>query len=171
MNPHADHDQNRGPSSHPQVSVVALQHVCREVASEIVTLQRAAYALEAELIGTDAIPPLHETIEQVQGLTIALLGIRIDGRVAAMLGYQRDRDAVDIDRLAVHPDHSRQGLARKLLKHLHACESDAARFTVSTGRDNLPAVMLYEGMGYHPIGDLEVIPGLVVRRFERLSRC
>ena len=61
-----------------------------------------------------------------------------------VLGYRRDGDAVDIDRLAVDPAFFRRGLATKLLRELFVRERDATLFTVSTGFGNHPAIDLYE---------------------------
>lgn len=147
--------------------VVAVNHRDRAVAESIVALQRAAYAIEARLIGFDGIPPLHECVEDVMALDLTILAVIENERPIAMLGYTREGDSVDIDRLAVHPDHFRRGLARTLIAALHERESDAPRFEVSTGRDNEPARKLYRSMGYREVGDVALPEGVVVTRFVR----
>lgn len=147
--------------------VVAVNHRDRAVAESIVALQRAAYAIEARLIGFDGIPPLHECVEDVMALDLTILAVIENERPIAMLGYSRDANSVEIDRLAVHPDHFRRGLARKLIASLHERESDATRFDVSTGRDNEPAKSLYRQMGYQDSEDVALSEGVVITRFVR----
>lgn len=71
-----------------------------------------------------------------------------DGELIGVLGYTRASDTVDIDRVAVDPARFRRGVGRMLLGAVHRRESDAARFEVSTGAANHPAIALYEAMGY-----------------------
>jgi ribosomal protein S18 acetylase RimI-like enzyme len=147
--------------------VVVLDHHVSAVADRIVDVQRAAYRIEADLIAFDGIPPLHESAAQVAALDLSLLGIFDGQRLAALLGYTRSGPRVEIDRLAVHPDYFRRGLARRLIEALHERESDAARFDVSTGAANVPALTLYQQLGYVAIGD-ELLPeGVVVTRLVR----
>lgn len=149
--------------------VEVLDHTTPDMAMAIANLQRAAYSIEADLIGSDAIPTLHETASHVAALQLTMLGIRHDMQPVAILGYSRIDDVVDIDRLAVCPAHHRRGLARRLIETLHDREPDARRFHVSTGHDNLPAIHLYARLGYRRIGDEDLPEGITITRFERTS--
>ena len=82
------------------------------------------------------------------------------------MGYGRDGDVVDIDRLAVAPAAFRRGIGRALVAAVHDREPDARAFTVSTGTDNAPAVALYTSLGYRPVGS-SVLDGCPVTRFAR----
>ena len=140
------------------------------MAASTVEVQRAAYRVEADLIGFDGIPPLHETAGDVEALDLVLLGAHDDGRLVGLVGYRRDGDTVDIDRLAVHPDHHRKGIGAALLRQVHLIEATATAFEVSTGEANLPAVALYERLGYRSTGTAEIAPGTRVRRLRRHLR-
>lgn len=137
------------------------------IATQVVSVQQAAYAVEAALIGFDGIPPLHETEHDVVKLDLTLLGVVEEGHLLAMVGYRRSGDTVDIDRLVVRPERFRQGLGSRLLQNLHERESTASCFTVSTSRHNDPALRLYERAGYRAMEDVTLAGGLVVRRLER----
>ena len=137
------------------------------VAELVLQIQRAAYAVEAELVGYDAIPPLHETLAELQSKPLIFLGASCDRTLAGVLGYSRDGDTVDIDRVAVDPAFFRRGLARKLLRELFARERDAMQFTVSTGFGNQPAIELYEGFGFHVVGEDYPTPGTRIVLLQR----
>jgi ribosomal protein S18 acetylase RimI-like enzyme len=137
------------------------------VAERVLRIQRAAYAVEAELVGYDAIPPLHETLTELQSQPLIFLGASCDRTLAGVLGYSREGDTVDIDRVAVDPAFFRRGLARRLLRELFARERDAERFTVSTGYGNQPALRLYEGFGFRVVGEGHPAPGARIVLLQR----
>lgn len=133
-------------------------------AAAVWAAQRAAYEVEAELIGFAAIPPLHETLDELVSNDLSWLGIRnSDGAVVAALGLVEDGDLIDIDRLFVAPGSFRNGHARALLAEL----SPAKTVTVSAARDNAPAIRLYETAGFARVDEDEVVPGLTIIRFKR----
>jgi ribosomal protein S18 acetylase RimI-like enzyme len=138
------------------------------MAAQIVAVQHAAYRTEAQLIGFDDIPPLHETAADVMQLDLTLLGIIDGGELAALLGYRRRDLDVEIDRLAVHPSSFRRGFARRLIEELHRREAVATRFDVSTGRDNVPALTLYLQLGYQPVGEVDLPEGVTITRLARV---
>lgn len=139
----------------------------RAVADRVLAIQRAAYRVEADLVGYDTIPPLTESLAELRARPLIFLGARCDEVLAGVLGYARGGDTVDIDRLAVDPAFFRRGLAGRLLRELFVRERDAGRFLVSTGLGNDPAVRLYERFGFEVVGADEPVPGARVVRLER----
>ena len=151
----------------PAPRPVPLDLAVPAVLAEVLRLQRAAYAVEAALIGDDRIPPLHESAEQLRAAGLDWLGVaRADGAgdVAAAVAWVVEDGLLDLHRLVVDPAWARRGLGRALVQHLLAAHPDL-RVTVSTGRDNLPARRLYEGRGFQEAGTVEVLPGLAVTRY------
>jgi ribosomal protein S18 acetylase RimI-like enzyme len=139
-----------------------------QVAKEILAVQRAAYAVEAELIGSGAIPPLHETLEELQSTTERFLGIRDADGLAALVAWDRHPDeTLDVCRLAVAPRAFRRGYATALLDALDEREP-AQRTVVSTGAANAPALALYRQRGFVELETVEVEPGLKVLNLERI---
>jgi SAM-dependent methyltransferase len=136
------------------------------VAAEVLTLQHAAYRVEAELIGDDRIPPLHETLDELLAATdLQWRGIHIDERIVAAMAVTGVGRQCDIDRLIVDPAYARQGLGRSLVEAvLHH-----SVVTVATGALNMPAKALYESLGFRVVRDLEVLPGLSITEFERTN--
>lgn len=135
--------------------------------SSLITLQRAAYAVEAELIGAPSLPPLSETPEQLRASGESFLGARVGGRLAGAVSWKRDEDTVDIHRLVVDPAMFRRGIAGALLDELEAREAGAAHWTVGTGAANAPARALYERRGFTTTGERIVPGGVRVVRMDR----
>ncbi|WP_405551119.1 GNAT family N-acetyltransferase [Streptomyces sp. NBC_01171] len=130
-------------------------------------LQRAAYAVDATLIGFDGIPPLHETLQELRGCTESFLGIADETGLAGAVSWTRlDDGTLDICRLVVHPRAHRRGVATALLNRLDAIES-ADLTLVSTGTANHPALALYEKRGFTPTSKRQIAPGVTVTLLER----
>lgn len=134
------------------------------VAGRVVEIQRAAYRIEADLIGFDGIPPLHDTVADVREHDLHWFGSFEDGQFAGIIAWT-DVDGVrEIDRLAVHPRFHRRGHARALVEHALG----HPRVVVSTGTANTPARTLYESLGFVPIGTSEIAPGVTTTDYERV---
>jgi GNAT superfamily N-acetyltransferase len=117
-----------------------IDHHDPSYADRIWDLQQASYAVEADLIGCAEIPPLLEGVRAVTQLDLTILGATERGDLVGIVGYRREAENVDIDRLAVHPAQFRRGYGRKLIEAVHAREESAEQFMVSTGADDLPAL-------------------------------
>ncbi len=72
-----------------------------ELAYVLLTIQHAAYALEAELIGDDRIPPLHENIDDLRSADLMWLVSFSGSRPIGAVGWSEDEEELDIDRLVV----------------------------------------------------------------------
>lgn len=151
------------------IEVVTLDQRERAVAEGVVSVQRAAYAVEAAIIGYDRMPGLLEGVDDVMRLPLTLLGAKADGRLAGVLGFTVTDSVVEIDRLVVHPTHFRRGVGGRLVSALHDLGARAERFEVSTGTDNAPAVSLYLAMGYECTGT-ELSDGVALSHFTRQVR-
>ena len=57
----------------------------RAVAGAVLAVQRRAYRVEADLVGFDAIPPLHETLADLQASTETFLAANVDGQLAGLV--------------------------------------------------------------------------------------
>lgn len=145
-------------------AVTALDITEPATAAAVLRLQRAAYAVEAALIGHSGIPELTESLAQLQRADLHWLGSVVDGHLVAAVAYSCPSPRLlDIERLVVHPDHFRRGLGRALVGAL----PPSPITVVSTGRANAPARALYLGLGFRPVEDVEAVPGLWVTRFRR----
>ncbi|MGI5287255.1 GNAT family N-acetyltransferase [Nonomuraea polychroma] len=135
---------------------------------ELLALQKAAYAVEAEIIKDDRIPPLHESLADLRAQPLRWLGaVDEDGRLAGAVAWEETVDEVDVNRLIVHPGALRRGIGRALVKEV-LVRAGARRVVVATGRDNAPARRLYEGLGFVLTREVEVIPGLWIANYALL---
>ncbi|WP_210407834.1 GNAT family N-acetyltransferase [Allokutzneria sp. NRRL B-24872] len=127
-----------------------------------------AYRVEAELIGFDGIPALHETLSEMRAEPLRWLGaVTPSGEPVAFLAWQRTSEGeVDIDRLCVDPDWFRKGLASALVDEVLREDGPVI---VSTGAANAPAITLYERKGFVRTGTFSPAPGLDLATF-RLDR-
>ena len=130
-------------------------------------LQRASYAVEAQLIGFDGIPALHESRQELRDCGESFLGLDDETGLAGAVSWARLQDGtLDICRLMVHPRVHRRGIATALLDSLDRAEP-ARRAVVSTGTANHPALALYKRRGFTPIGTRGIAPGTSITVLER----
>jgi ribosomal protein S18 acetylase RimI-like enzyme len=134
-------------------------------AASVLALQRAAYAVESELIGSDAIPGLHESLEDLRDSPEEFAGVVDDGELVAALAYEVTLEVLDISRLVVAPSAFRRGLGERLVRWVLDAVPRPITI-VSTGSRNAPAIALYAKLGFTEVGRAEPVPGLPVTRFE-----
>jgi GNAT superfamily N-acetyltransferase len=155
-----------GQFSQPEVQPLSLRDSA--IAERVLALQRAAYAIEAEWIGSTDIPQLHETLDQLQRSNETWVGITEGSNLVAALAYEAGADQLVISRLVVSPAHARHGFGERLVRWVLASRPHD-RAVVSTGSANLPALGLYAKLGFNEVVQEEVVPGLTVTHLQRLS--
>ncbi|MEU1762816.1 GNAT family N-acetyltransferase [Micromonospora sp. NPDC005223] len=124
-------------------------------AGEILTVQRAAYLVEAQRYRDVFLPPLTETLDEVRAaltgpdvVLTARRGTRLVGSVRARV----DGDTAHVGRLSVAPDQQGRGVGGRLLDAVEqACAYRVARFALFTGADSATNLSLYAGRGYRVV--------------------
>jgi GNAT superfamily N-acetyltransferase len=122
-------------------------------AEEILALQRLAYQSEAAIYQDYGIPPLTQTLAELQAelnrrqVLKAVEAGRIVGSVRAHL----EEGTCCIGRLIVHPAYQNRGLGTKLMAEIEACFPEARRYELFTGHLSARNLYLYQKLGYRPV--------------------
>ena len=121
-------------------------------AGEVMTLQRAAFVQEALIYGTPEMPPLTQTLEEVESELHENLGcVALDGpRMVGAVRARLDGSLLLVGRIAIAPDRAGEGIGTTLLaaverRGAEAGATEAELFTGSLSEANL---RLSEREGY-----------------------
>ena len=129
-------------------------------AGEVMTLQRAAFVQEALIYGSPEMPPLTQTLEEVESELQENLGVvALDG--ARMIGALRarvDGDLLLVGRIAIAPDRAGAGIGSALLEAVErrGAEAGATEAELFTGSLSEANLRLYERLGYR---ETQRVPG------------
>lgn len=128
-------------------------------AGELLTIQRAAYASEAQLYGDPFLPALTETLSDISAdLDVhPSLGIRIEGRLVAAVRWKIEGDVARLNSFVVAPDMQSRGLGQILLRAAER-DSGAEEAELLFPSRSLPSLALCRREGYEevrrlPLGD------------------
>jgi ribosomal protein S18 acetylase RimI-like enzyme len=118
-------------------------------AGEVLTVQRAAFASEAIIYGDPAMPPMVQTLEELEAELRTADGwvARVDGRLVGAIRVREDDDLLLIGRIAIAPDMQGSGIGRALLDAAET-HSDATQAELFTGKLSEANLRLYENCGY-----------------------
>lgn len=118
-------------------------------AGEVMTLQRAAFVSEAQIYGSADMPPLTQTLTEVEAELRNSSGLtaRIAGRLVGAIRYVEDDGVLLIGRIAIAPDMQGEGLGRTLLDAAEK-QSSADVAELFTGSLSEANIRLYEACGY-----------------------
>ena len=118
-------------------------------AGEVLTVQRAAFVSEAQIYGSADMPPLTQTLEELEAELRENDGwvARVGGRLVGALRSREADGLLLIGRIAIAPDMQGSGIGRALLAaaESHSGAQEAELFTGSLSEAN---IRLYESCGY-----------------------
>ncbi|MGK2860128.1 MAG: GNAT family N-acetyltransferase [Thermoanaerobaculia bacterium] len=138
---------------------------------ELLAVQVAAYAIEAELLAYPQLPPLFESVDDLRVSGERFIVAKIDGEIVGATSIASSDTALDICRMVVKPSHMRRGVASRLIEAVELLREDRDSITVSTGEDNVPAIRLYERHGFEIVKRRTLEDGLrlvgLEKRFTR----
>ena len=126
-----------------------IKKATKEDLQEILDLQYIAYQSEADLFGTQDIPPLKQTIEEViqEYNNGAVFKIEDNDKIIGSIRVRCDHGTVYIGKLMVHPLYRKQGLGKKLLKEIEL-RYPGCRYELFTSTLSVDNIKLYQSLGY-----------------------
>jgi ribosomal protein S18 acetylase RimI-like enzyme len=119
-------------------------------APEILALQKLAYLSEAEISQDFTIPPLTQTLEEIEREfpTRTVLKTTVDGKIIGSVRAYLQQETCYIGRLIVHPDFQNQGIGAKLLREIEGRFARARRYELFTGEKSERNLYFYQKWGY-----------------------
>lgn len=142
----------------------------KEQAVRVLQVQLLSYKIEASLIGSSDIPPLHDTAYSLQYCGETFYGYWEVEKLCGVISMKVENDELDIHRLVVHPDHFKKGIAQKLLSFIEQ-QYPVPLIKVATASLNLPAIQLYRKNGFEKVREEKVSTGLSLSFFEKQHQC
>jgi ribosomal protein S18 acetylase RimI-like enzyme len=130
-----------------------IRTVTDEDAGELLTLRRAAFVTEAQLMNDPNIPPLTQTYEELRADLarddVVTLGAWAGHRLVASIRVLIEDTKATLGRFAVAPDLQGQGIGTRLLNEIinHLPEG-TQEVWIFTSRDSLHNIAMYQKRGY-----------------------
>lgn len=127
-----------------------IQTADRADAPEILAVCHAAFASEAERYDDWSLPPLHETVVDLEAAFathLILKAVEASLIVGSVRGELR-QGTCHIARLVVDPAHQGRGIGEALARAIENRFPDATRFEIFTGHRSTAALRLYDKLGY-----------------------
>ena len=127
-----------------------ITYASTEDAAAILELQKLADQSEAKLYNDFNIPPLIQTMEEleVDFTSKAFLKAQVESKIIGLVRGDRAGNACYIERLIVHPNHQGQGIGTALMESFESCLGQVQRFELFTGTKSNHSIHLYERLGY-----------------------
>lgn len=134
----------------------------RDDLEAILNLQRAAFESEARLAGHFDIPPLLQTLQEVEQEWREGLILKAVDASGALVGSVRARlteETAYVGKLMTRPDLQGRGIGTRLLTAIEeACSQP--RLELYTGANSLRNLKFYERAGYVRFKEEELRPGV-----------
>jgi ribosomal protein S18 acetylase RimI-like enzyme len=129
---------------------ISIVEATTDDAGEILALQKVAYQSEAKLYGDPGIPPLTQTLADLEAelQTMIFLKAVWQGRIIGSVRGSLVSATCLIGRLIVHPNCQRRGVGTALMKSIEKAFGTAERFELFTGTRSSSNIRLYRKLGY-----------------------
>lgn len=116
---------------------------------EILQLQKLSYLSEAEIYNDFNIPPLLQTIDELEleAKSCIILKVVSDRKIVGSVRAYEKAGTCYIGKLIVHPQYQNKGIGKALLSAVEKCFGHA-RFEIFTGCKSEKNLSLYQKVGY-----------------------
>jgi len=119
-------------------------------AEEILSLQKEAYASEAELYDDHTLPPLTQTLQEIEADFARQLFLKAveEGEILGSVRAYQEGDTCYVGRLIVRPDRQNRGIGSRLMDEIEGRFPEAERFELFTGHRSEGPLHIYSQRGY-----------------------
>ena len=134
-----------------------IDQACASDLPEILILQRLAYQSEAILLNNFSIPPLTQTLNEMEvefQSGIFLKAVEHGRIIGSVRGYVKDA-TLHIGKLIVHPDFRSKGIGTGLLTAIEQLYP-ACRYELFTSAKSEKNLRLYERQGYRRFAEKSI---------------
>lgn len=138
---------------------------------KILDLQYLAYQSEAKLFNNHNIPPLRQTLVEVESeyqKGVVLKAVDENNTIIGSVRAYYDNDTVYIGKLMVHPEKQGQGIGTQLLVAIEN-EYPKQRYELFTSSKSKKNVELYEKLGYKIFSEKQITDELKFVYLEKLT--
>jgi ribosomal protein S18 acetylase RimI-like enzyme len=151
---------------------VIIEPALRSDAEAILALQKLAYQSEAALYNDYDIPPLRQTLEEIEAeLTDhVFLKAVASGELVGSVRARQVGEACQVGRLIVDPAHQGRGIGRLLMRAVEERFEEVRWFELFTGHRSERNLRLYHGLGYLDIREERVSPELTLVFLRKAAR-
>ncbi len=146
----------------PPPDAIAIEPAEADDLPAILALQRRAYQSEAELVGNPRIPPLLETLNELQRALRDGVFLKAVDWTGAIIGSVRGivKDGtLHVGKLMVEPSWQGRGIGSRLLAAIEE-HCPQPRYELFTSNKSVRNIALYERAGYVRCGERDVGAGL-----------
>ncbi len=139
---------------------ISILEAALDDAGEILALQKLAYQSEAKLYDDPSIPPLTQTLTDLEAEfeTKVFLKAVWKGRIIGSVRGSLVSGNCLIGRLIVHPNYQGRGIGTALMNSVEKAFCTAGRFELFTGTKSIDNIRLYRKLGYEGYREEDLSP-------------
>jgi len=128
---------------------------------ELLALQKIAYQSETEIYGDDSLPPLQQTLPEIEAefARSVFLKAVVNGKIIGSIRGILEGPTARFTRCTVHPYFQHRGIGRRLLAEIEkSCPPEIARFEAVVGHKSRRNLSIYGRLGYQPFKTEPLLP-------------
>ncbi|WP_243291865.1 GNAT family N-acetyltransferase [Bacillus sp. FJAT-47783] len=141
----------------------------KKMAEHVLCLQKKAYEVEAEYLGSEKLPPLRETLSSLLLSDEHFYGYFLNNDLVGAIAYEKQPHMITITRVMISPLYFRKGIASHLIQYLLKLEGDQNVYYVTTGTKNVPAIKLYQKFRFQETVQYMTREGIALTKLKRLK--
>jgi len=152
--------------------LLAISKAKKEDLKEILDLQYVAYQSEATLLGNKDIPPLKQSLEDIEKESESSLILKVIDDSEKIVGSVRGRlnnGTLHVGKLIVAPSMQGQTIGTKLLKEIERI-GGGSRLELFTSSKSARNIKLYERVGYSIFKEEKIHEGLTFIHLQKDKR-